>query len=208
MADPAQSIVAMSSWMHDAAARIHPAIRNLRELQPGFPSTTPGNGSVGGGSGFSSSSIVERLAGTVDSDDAVRDLARIRELQRVLEPKVRELHDLTLRWGYRRAGEFDPGAPSPGPGKAEADHNRERWCSSCERVKVAEPVGEKGRNGRCRWCSDFVAQYDVLPPIEILDARHRGIRITEPMITSALRTGPAPAGPRPTKKAKKRKARR
>lgn len=204
MTDPAQSIVTMASWLHDSAARIHPALRNLRELQPGFPSSTQGSGSVGGGSGGFGPSIVEQLAGTIDSDDAVRDLARIRDLEKHLMPRIRELHDLTLRWGYRRSGEYDPTAPSPRPNATEGDTNRERWCTSCERIKVAEPVGEKGRNNRCRWCTDFVATYRSLPPLAILDARHRGIRITEALVTAHLATEPS-AKP---KKAKKRKARR
>jgi hypothetical protein len=144
---------------------------------------------------------VERLALTdgIENDDALRDLARIRTLVRELSPKVSELRDLTSRWGYRTAGEYNPGAPSPRPaGDSEAASNRDRWCSSCERIKVAEPVGPKGRNGRCRWCDDFVNERGDLPPLSILDARHRGIRITEAMLRDHT-----PAAARSKKKRKK-----
>jgi hypothetical protein len=187
MTDPALSVVSMAAWFNDAAARIHPALRNLRECQPGFPSTTSGSGSVGGGGG-PSKSITERLAlseTSIDNDDAVRDLARIKQLARDLEPKVRELSDLASRWGYRTNGEYRPDAPGPrAAGDRESESNKQRWCSSHARAEITEPVGSTGRNGRCRWCDDFLRHHETLPPINILDARERGIRITEAIITS------------------------
>lgn len=203
MTDPARTVVDMNARLADAAGRIHPTLRNLRELQPGYPATTPGNGSPGGGTGGHSASIVERLAGTIDDDDAYRDLARIRALIRDLEPRVRELHALCLRWGYRTAGEAHYGNPTPPRRSTEHDSNRERWCTSHERIHVAEPVGTHGREGLCRWCYEFKQSEGVLPPLELVDARSRGIKITDAVVRAALAVAPAETA-RPKRKRRNR----
>lgn len=43
-------------------------------------------------------------------------------------------------------------------------------------------------SGLCRWCHDFLAQQQLLPPREILQARHEGRTITTKMIDEFRKT--------------------
>lgn len=173
--------------MTEASRRIFTAMRNLREVQPGFSSTTPGNGSPGGGSG-GSTSITERLAGLdqmdgrreetgIGTDDALRDKTELERDIAQLERLSRRVYDRTIRWGYATAGEFaNDHTPAPNwRAGEEPEHNRRKWCTSCERLRRSEPVF---RGELCKWCYDFNAAEKELPPPEILDAKHRGVRIT------------------------------
>jgi len=196
----------LHEWMGDSVARVHRAIRNMREATPGFASNTPGNGDAPGGSGGGNTYIVERFAlqgRSIDQDDAVRDLARLNDLARQLTPMIRESRDIVLRWGYTTAGEYDP-RPRRQAGRAtEGDSNRARWCSSCERLGKAEPVGERGRRGMCDWCATFEDREKILPPLALLDMRHRGSRIT-PALVERLRREERIA-PKPKKNRPKRR---
>lgn len=60
-----------------------------------------------------------------------------------------------------------------------------KWCTSCLRLNHCEP--RHGTHARCSWCSSFHATYNVDPPTQLLDAKHRGVRITEAMINKALK---------------------
>lgn len=167
----------LCEWMQDARLRVLPAFRNLREVQPGFPSTTPGNGDPGGGSGGHGPSIVERQFdenGNRRPDDAEVDLDRARELLARMKSDVRDFRDIMLRWGYTTAGEHHVGAryqPTVHDGKAAAERS---GCTHHAKFGIHEDLGSKGRGGLCGWCYTFQAEEGELPPasfIEIRDSR-------------------------------------
>ena len=195
----------LTEWMGDASARVHRAVRNMREVSPGFPSSTPGNGSPGGGRWTpGADTIVERLAmsgehvGTIDRDDALADLRRLEDIARQMRPLVREARDICMRWGYSTAGEFHVGERRQPGRPTEGDTNAAKWCTSCARLQKAEPVGDKGRRGLCRWCADFEDAERTLPPLALLDLRHRGARITSAVVAQLKKEGQV--APRPRKK--------
>lgn len=57
------------------------------------------------------------------------------------------------------------------------------WCGHHLKIGLAEV---RHRNDLCRYCSDFMALWNVRPPVSILRDRHLGKRITEPMVKAAL----------------------
>ena len=179
--NPAVEIERLAVWLSDAAADAHRALRNMREAGPGFPSSTPGSGSVGGGGGGPRESIVERLAlgGELSTDSAMVDLDELGRLVAELRPRVDRLRTVTQRWGFAVTGEWEP-VRRPRPGKpTEHAVNAERWCTSHERIGVAEPVRARGL---CRWCGEFEAAQQMLPPLGVLEAHARGQRITTALI--------------------------
>jgi hypothetical protein len=180
-----------AAWAPDIAARIDATLRNLEDHAPGFPSTTPGSGSVGGG-GSSTSSRTETLALMgIDADDAMRDHAAIVKAVDAMYAAADLLHTLTARWGYRTAGEWNPLATSPQAKATEHESNAGRWCSHHARHQMAEPVGAKGRGGLCRWCYEFQAEHGTkLPPLDIIVAKAEGRRITQSMVRGSL-AGPS-----------------
>jgi hypothetical protein len=208
-----RTLVELNTWMGDAVARVHRAVRNMREVSPGFASSTPGNGSPGGGSGGGSTSTVERLAfagsddlgRSVHDDDSVRDLARLRQVVKDLTPLVRETRDICQRWGYSTAGEYELGERrQPSHASAGPDVGRTKWCRSCARLHTMVPVGDKGRRGLCRWCADFEDAEKVLPPLALLDLRHRGGRITTALVQRELKTERQAAGMPKARKKRRR----
>lgn len=190
----------LAQWMMEAAAEAHRAVRNMREAGPGFPSSTPGSGSVGGGGGGPRESIVERLAlgGELAEDSALVDLAELGRLVAELRPRVDRLRTVTQRWGFAVTGEFEP-VRRPRPGKpTEHAVNAERWCRSHERIGVAEPVRARGL---CRWCGEFELAQQMLPPLGVLEAHARGQRITTALIEQ-FRVAETPAKVRKGKRRK------
>ena len=206
-----QTLIELNTWMGDAVARVHRAVRNMREVSPGFSSSTPGNGDPpGGGGGGGTTSIVARLAfgGSVDldrsiaQDDAVRDMERLRSITKDLKPLVREARDICQRWGYSTAGEYEFGERrQPSIPSTESEVHKAKWCRSCARLHTAVPVGDKGRRGLCRWCADFEDAEKVLPPLSLLDLRHRGGRITTALVQRELKAE------RPAAKSRKKRRR-
>lgn len=194
-------------WMGESVARVHRAVRNMREVSPGFPEKTPGNGDPPGGSGGVSTTLAERMAvagRSITNDDALADRARLDDLTRQMRPLISEARDIVLRWGYTTAGEFDP-SQRRRPGRpTEGESNRDRWCRSCERLEKAEPIGEKGRRGLCRWCADFEDSEKILPPLALLDMRHRGERITTAAVARLKREGQIAKPARPARKKRRR----
>lgn len=177
----AVEIERLAQWMMEAAAEAHRAVRNMREAGPGFPSSTPGSDSVGGGGGGPRESIVERLVlgGELSTDSAMVDLDELGRLVAELRPRVDRLRTVTQRWGFAVTGEWEP-VRRPRPGKpTEHAVNAERWCTSHERIGVAEPVRARGL---CRWCGEFEAAQQMLPPLGVLEAHARGQRITTALI--------------------------
>jgi hypothetical protein len=123
------------------------------------------------------------LSGEVTCDDAVVDLAEIQRLVNELRPRVDRLRTVTSRWGYAVPGEWEQ-RPRPRPGKpTEHATNAERWCRSHERIGAAEPVRARGL---CRWCGDFESAQEMLPPLGVLEAHARGLRITTALIAQFI----------------------
>jgi len=110
---------------------------------------------------------VERMATT--SDPARVALRRLGDLVEGLAPQVAELYSLTVRWGYEQHR-----------GEAVADEEHE-WCESCLRLDRCEP---RHRGRLCRWCGDFLSVQARRPSVDLLDAHHRGVRITGAMIAA------------------------
>lgn len=194
----------LHEWMGDVTSRVHRAVINLNEVTPGFSANTPGNGDVGGGSG-SGTSITERLALNDDlaKDHALQDLNRLKDVTRQMTPLVREARDIVQRWGYTTAGEYEPSPRLRSARPTEGDTNRAKWCTSCARLSKAEPVGDRGRRGMCDWCASFEDKERILPPLALLDMRHRGSRIT-PALVERLRREERIA-PKPKKNRPKRR---
>jgi hypothetical protein len=164
-------LIHATNWLQTATTHIHRAERNLKELSPGFPPTTPGNGEPGGGSTGHGDTTVERGAEHhVTTDETLTALARLNQLSRQLQPIARDLHDLTVRWGYITAGEYTDKARHQ-PSIPEPAHNAGRWCASCQRIGTAEPVT---RRNLCNWCAHFEDRFQVLPSPDLLDYHHRG----------------------------------
>lgn len=75
------------------------------------------------------------------------------------------------------------------------DRDRQRiadpeiWCNHCLRDDGHHaPRADRYRQLElCRWCGDFRSAQGVLPPLSLLQAHHRGERITEAMVDAALR---------------------
>lgn len=206
-----QTLIELNTWMGDAVARVHRAVRNMREVSPGFSSSTPGNGDPPGGSGGGgTTSIVARLAfagsddlgRSISNDDAVRDMDRLRSITKDLTPLVREARDICQRWGYSTAGEYEFGERrQPSHASTESDVHKAKWCRSCARLHTMVPVGDKGRRGLCRWCADFEDAEKVLPPLALLDLRQRGGRMSEALVRRELKNERQAAGqPKPRKK--------
>lgn len=167
-----------------ATARLPATLRNLDACAPGFPSTTPGNGSPGGSVGGNGSRTETLAIRQVSADPALADRAGLDKLLRRIAADTAALATLTDRWGWAQAGECSHAAAPRYAGQVpETDV---RWCVSCQRVNYAEHVH---RGDLCRWCYDFKAAESALPPVDLLDARQRGQRITATMVREALRPG-------------------
>lgn len=66
------------------------------------------------------------------------------------------------------------------------------WCTSCwQDGNYHEPVamrpnGERRYRDSCVWCGEFIAANKIKPPLELIEARHRGQRITASLVAQAL----------------------
>lgn len=67
------------------------------------------------------------------------------------------------------------------------------WCTSCwqdgtyHEPVAMRPNGERRYRDSCLWCGEFMAAHGgIKPPLELIEARHRGQRITAPMVDAAL----------------------
>lgn len=66
------------------------------------------------------------------------------------------------------------------------------WCVSCWRDHgyhepvAMRPNGERRYRDHCLWCGEFLAANGVVPTIDLLEARHRGERISKTMVEAAL----------------------
>lgn len=160
----------LSERLRIASSGLVRAVDNLNDALPGFPARASG-ADPGGGSGRPSGDDeptllpVERLA--ITPDPARSALRRLEQLIDELVPKGTELYSLVEQWGYDR---HQPALD------LDDDHE---WCESCLRLQRCEP---RHRGRLCRWCGTFVATQGRRPSVELLDAHHRGVRITARMI--------------------------
>lgn len=67
------------------------------------------------------------------------------------------------------------------------------WCTSCWRdgtyhePVAVRPDGRRRYQDHCQWCGQFAAAHDGNPPpLQLVEARHRGERITEQKVALAL----------------------
>lgn len=155
----------------DVLNRLPAARRRLGEAQPGWPPTGSGRAGSGATSGEPPSSIPERTWDRLAGDPALRDAERIDELAAAVASNVAALHALVARWS----------APKPG---VEGPDDNDAWCRSCRRVGLAAPAE---RAGLCAWCRRFRYAEGDMPPVELLEARRDGRRITQAMVDAALR---------------------
>jgi hypothetical protein len=172
-------------WMQASRTKVLPAFRNMRELQPGFSSKTPGNGDPGGGGGGHGPSIVERLVddnGTMMHDDAMADLALATELAERMYKDTRDFIDLMHRWGYTTAGEHNLGERRQPGRPTEGEANKAKWCSHHAKFNQAEPLGPKGRGGLCGWCYEFERAEGELPPASFIEYRRSHTNLTTAMM--------------------------
>lgn len=163
------------SEVAEAAARLNEALgrldgtwRALHAQQPGFPG---GGGSCNSEGG----SQPERLHDTYRNDPAIIDLDRLDQAARRALMQATVVYDVATRWGPATMRTTDH------------DTSGDDWCFSCWRDnRYCEPVAN-GRYARyCRWCGEFYAAYRVVPPLELIKARHAGRRITTAMVERAL----------------------
>lgn len=119
----------------------------------------------------------------VSGDQAAGDLRRLRKL---LEMHCRVIHEATVI-AQRYPAQATQRADIPAtPG--------EDWCRSCWRDgKYHEPVTRRANGtpyyrGLCRWCGQLARDLGTtLPPLELVERRHRGERITEGMVAQHRR---------------------
>ena len=97
------------------------------------------------------------------------------------------------------------------PAQVLEDGPGDQWCSSCWRDnRHCEPVTRRTTTdgtvgaplvrGLCRWCADFRRAEKMLPPVPLLELRHRGVRITEGQVRKAVMDARRPGK---TKRAKR-----
>lgn len=91
------------------------------------------------------------------------------------ERPVRRIWQLTQTWG------FVPAEPKAGVQRELlATDLTGQWCRSCLRVGVRDPRDRTSEF--CRWCRKFDQLEGFLPPVDLLQVRADGQRITEAMV--------------------------
>ena len=151
----------LANLCHERHPRI---ITNLHDNLPGYPPAT---------SSFSAhtvttTSTTERLATT--GDPVLTAWTEYHAAARAAETAVTRLTDAGARWHYTTSNNQDH--------HKHATTNND-WCTSCLRIHQCAP---RYRGDLCRWCYDFHTAQGKQPSIELLDAHHRGTRITERMV--------------------------
>ena len=145
------------------AAALPSALQALSDHEPGYPASTPGSGSVGGGHGGGSSSPVERLAGRVGGDRVLADRAELHHLARRVDGDLRRMLHICHAATTHRAGSEGAGVGA-------------ECCSNHERIDdYGQPVY---RAGLCRWCYDHRLAEGMAPSVALMEARARDGRVT------------------------------
>lgn len=111
----------------------------------------------------------------VSHDQQQRDRRLLERATQTVFREATAVYDVATRWGQ------------PAAEPVEADAPDDMWCRSCWRDdKHHEPISVGRYKAWCRFCGDWRAANKRLPPVEILEARHRGQRITTQMVDRAL----------------------
>ena len=163
LSEAIRTINESSARLNIAVGLIQDAWHRLDDDSPGFPGGHEGSGN--------SSTQPERTE--LARDQAYSDL---RTLKAALRDNLRtstQVYDIASRWGVRRM-EVEGQLPV-------------EWCRSCHRDnKHCEPTAHGRYKDLCRFCGDWNAAHKALPPHEIIEARHRGMRITSVMVQRAI----------------------
>lgn len=201
----ANTIQALNGYWTDVLTRSTRAERNLDEVQPGFSSQTPGNGSPGGGSGGGTTSVVERLVlnDTIHYDTAANDLADFKRIVTLLGRELPKLRAIVAQWDYPVAGELASGVNERHATETDINEHADPGCISCYRPELLiwEPIH---RSALCRWCYDFRAVEKMLPPTDLIRLRAQGKRMTKALVDSYIKDERATM----KAKGKKKRARR
>lgn len=106
-----------------------------------------------------------------------------REIRRHLELAITHLSQaITIGQSYP--------SQATEPEDIEATPGKE-WCRSCWKDrKYCEPItmrpdGQPYYRGLCRWCGAFASREGFEPPTDLVVLKHRGERITTPMVAAA-----------------------
>lgn len=150
----------------DIIAGVARAERNLLECQPGFPASTPGNGSPGGGSsghGDPTARLVEHHALT---DKAADHLAVLRAFTEAMKADTfRGVAAIVRQWDYPTAGETTIGTTPRSGAPKDLNRHAPAGCTSCFRIHHWAPAH---RGDLCKWCGDFQAAEGFPPPLDLL----------------------------------------
>lgn len=153
----------------ESAARIPRVLANLADNLPDSP------GHSTGGAGYGGSPVEAAHARRLLDDLAVRDWARLQEIDRLRGRLAREEFDLTSRWMF---------ATVNGSERHSRPTSDEDWCRSCLRIDWLNP---RSRGDLCDWCYRYVAAEGEQPPLELITARRDGKRITTSMVADVKR---------------------
>lgn len=163
-----RNLTAAARRLEAAAAALPAARRALLEAAPGWPSAGPK-----GGPGYADTSSTERAA--LEASRALSDARRLETLARLAITAADMLAELVEIWARP-------------PRRGVAAEDSDAWCRSCRRIRLAVP---SERAGLCWWCRHFKAAEGVLPPLELLEARRDGRRVTRAMVDRALGQRPS-----------------
>ena len=167
------TIVANAARTADRLEVILPAaLSALHDARPGYPATTPGSGSIGGGSGGVPTSSVERLAGTLGRDRALVDARRLHQCVTGAARLLAEAHQIATAHTSTTTSEVGTTAGA-------------ELCASCLRVERCVPTFA---SGLCRWCYDYGRAEGGQPPTDLLHAHHEGRRVTATLIARSRAT--------------------
>ena len=166
--------------LHITHQRLPQTLTNLDNAMPGYPASCPGaapshNPTPNPDLDPDGNPLPPVKLTTVEQLASHRDPARTAHnrikqlLQTTLLNTINELYSLTQEWGYT------PARPA-----TTTDTNHE-WCTSCLRI---DQCSDRHRGDLCRWCYDFHAIQHRQPSTDLLDKHHRGIRITQAMVTA------------------------
>jgi hypothetical protein len=119
-----------------------------------------------------------------------RDLIALNHELRSLMQRL-DLDEHRLRIILRTAVPDGAGKPTSAQ-KTPAQAAIEGWCRSCFRDHgylepiAMRPDGNRKYRDYCNWCGGFKGEYGIEPPEQLVEARHRGQRITQPHVAAAL----------------------
>lgn len=162
--------------LSDAIARLNAASDRLEAARQAMSDQAPGYpGSTIGGRGGQGDTQPERLHEVIGRDPALRALWDTDDMVRQLAGLADRFYHHVVQWSTRRV------RLAEGPG---AD-----WCVSCHRDNgYHEPISDEAYSDRCRWCREWRAEHGDDPPLELLQRRHEGRRITTADVERALKS--------------------